>query len=144
MLDFLDGIKKNIGIAHKPDTLADLMSQWQIYEVTRSNSDVILFARDMVEDVAMCAHLDRCIRSNPPFLRDSFGLWLRFYAMAKEGELKLSPEHFQRLEKAVQVGMKCFASNGGGAPQHGGAMYTQAVVALLCASQNGMGTNIIK
>ena len=37
-----------------------------------------------------------------------------------------------------------FASNGGGAPQHGGAMYTQAVVALLCASQNGMGTNIIK
>ena len=40
--------------------------------------------------------------------------------------------------------MKCFASNGGGAPQHGGAMYTQAVVALLCASQNGMGTNIIK
>ena len=28
--------------------------------------------------------------------------------------------------------MKCFASNGGGAPQHGGAMYTQAVVALLC------------
>ena len=144
VLDFLDGIKKNIGIAHNPDTLADLMSQWQIYEVTRSNSDVILFARDMVEDVAMCAHLDRCIRSNPPFLRDSFGLWLRFYAMAKEGELKLSPEHFQRLEKAVQVGMKCFASNGGGAPQHGGAMYTQAVVALLCASQNGMGTNIIK
>ena len=78
------------------------MSQWQIYEVTRSNSDVILFARDMVEDVAMCAHLDRCIRSNPPFLRDSFGLWLRFYAMAKEGELKLSPEHFRTYQERAE------------------------------------------
>ena len=50
---------------------------WQIYRhmanirSNNSNSDVILFARDMVEDIAMCAHLDRCIRSN-----------LRFYEIA--------------------------------------------------------------
>ena len=83
-------MKKNVGKANNPDSLADLMAQWQMYEVTRSNSDVVLFAQDMCQDLALSSHLDRAIRSNPGFLRDSSGLWMRFHAMLKEGEMKLS------------------------------------------------------
>lgn len=144
VLDFLDGLKKNVGKANNPDSLADLMAQWQMYEVTRSNSDVVLFAQDMCQDLALSSHLDRAIRSNPGFLRDSSGLWMRFHAMLKEGEMKLSDLAVaRRLEKAVEVGLKCYESNGGGAPQHGGAMYCQVCVALLCASQSNMKTSVL-
>ena len=56
---FLDGLKGDIGKANDPDSLADLMAKWEEYELTRSNSDVIAFARDMVTDDRLCAHLDR-------------------------------------------------------------------------------------
>jgi hypothetical protein len=50
----------------------------------------VLFARDMVQDVALCAHLDRAIASNAGWLRDSSGLWCRFHAMVVDGELVLA------------------------------------------------------
>jgi hypothetical protein len=138
VLDFLDSLKKDTGAAHDPHTLADLMSKWEIYELTRQKSDIILFAKDMVEDVAMCAHIDRAIRGNAAWLRDSSGLWCRFHAMVEERELVLAPPHACRLQQAVDCGMASFRSNGGGAAEHGGAMYTQLCVAILCAKQSGM------
>uniref|UniRef100_A0A7S2XYW1 Uncharacterized protein n=1 Tax=Fibrocapsa japonica TaxID=94617 RepID=A0A7S2XYW1_9STRA len=144
VLDFLDSLKSSVGKANNPDTLADLMAQWEVYEVTRSNSDVLLFAKDMCESVSICNHLDRAIRSQANFLRDSSGLWCRFHAMVKEGELQLSTRAMEdRLERAVDVGMKCYEKDGGGAAHHGGAMYCQLCVALLCACQSGMKTEAL-
>jgi hypothetical protein len=48
------------------------------------------------------------------------------------------PSFATRLESAVETALTDFESNGGNAPQHGGAMYTQLCVALLCAMNNGM------
>jgi len=58
---FLDGLKKDIGKAHTPDELADLMTHWQEYEMMRSTADVLVFAGHMVHDVTLCKHLDRVI-----------------------------------------------------------------------------------
>lgn len=89
---FLDDLKNGVGEATTPDTLADLMARWEEYELTRSNSDVLLFARDMVQDVALCAHIDRAIAGNAGWLRDSSGLWCRFHAMVTDGELTLGKQ----------------------------------------------------
>jgi hypothetical protein len=75
-----------MGGAHEPQALANLMAIWQEYELTRSKSDVVLFARDMVSDVALHAHMERAISTNAGWLRDSAGLWCRFQAMVLDGE----------------------------------------------------------
>merc|ERR1712232_340109 len=88
LFGFLDGLKGAVGRANNPDELAELMSLWQEYEMTRSLADVRCFARDMVEDVTLCAHLDRALaEGNIAFMRDSAGLWCRFHAMIADGEL---------------------------------------------------------
>ena len=46
---------------------------------------------------------------------------------------KVSEAHANRLLRAVEVGLAHFDTNGGGAAEHGGAMYTQIAVAILCA-----------
>ena len=140
---FLDELKGRAGAAHDPDSLADLMGKWQEYEMTRSNSDVLLFARDMVQDVGMCAHIDRAIAGNAGWLRDSSGLWCRFHAMIVDGELTVDSVCAERIQRAVECAVTDFESNGGNAPQHGGAMYTQLAVALLCALNNGMSTTTL-
>ena len=43
-LRYLDTLKKNVSTASKPDDLADLMSQWSEFEVTRTKSDVKVWA----------------------------------------------------------------------------------------------------
>ncbi len=53
--DAFIGESLGVGAAHDPDSLADLMAKWEEYEITRSNSDVLPFARDMVQDRALCA-----------------------------------------------------------------------------------------
>jgi len=63
--------------------------------------------------------------------------------MVKEGELTLQAPHATRLRKAVECGMQSFESNGGGAAEHGGAMYTQLCVAILCAKQSQMETSYL-
>mmetsp|Transcript_58379 Transcript_58379/g.125432 ORF Transcript_58379/g.125432 Transcript_58379/m.125432 type:complete len:331 (-) Transcript_58379:88-1080(-) len=141
---FLDGLKGAVGRASRPDELADLMSRWQEYEMTRSKADVRTFARDIVEDIALCAHLDRMIASgNSAFMRDSAGLWCRFHAMVADGELELSAVDSQRLASMVESAILAFEVDGGGAPQYIGAMYTQLAVAVLCAQYSNSSTEAL-
>ena len=136
---FLDNLKGEVGSAASPDQLADLMAQWEIYEMTRSISDVQLFARDMIMDRGLAKHLDKAIKGNSAWLRDSIGLWCRFHCMVVDDNLRLSdPAAGERLRLAVEAGLASFDTNGGNAPEHGGACYTQLCVALLCA-QNKTG-----
>ena len=141
---FLDTIKGEVGKAANPDQLADLMAQWEIYEMTRSNSDVLLFARDMIQDRGLAKHLDKAIKGNASWLRDSIGLWCRFHGMVVDDCLSLTDQTSgDRLRLAVEAGLASFDSNGGNAPEHGGACYTQLCVALLCAQNNAMGTDTL-
>ena len=86
---FLDSLKGQIGTAANADQLADLMAKWEVYELTRSRSDVIRFSKDMVEDVALGKQLERVTKSNSAWLRDSSGLWCRFHGMIVDGELEV-------------------------------------------------------
>ena len=47
------------------------------------------------------------------------------------------------MAAAVQSALNEFDSNGGGAAEHGGAMYTQIAVAVLCALNAGSSTKTI-
>lgn len=139
---FLDNLKKDIGKAHTPDELADLMTHWQEYEMMRSTADVLIFAGHMVHDVTLCKHLDRVINDGvKDFLRDSAGLWCRFNALIQDGELVVDDETFsKRMKSAIGIALSNFDLDGGHSPHHGGAMYAQIAVAVLCASMKGMST----
>lgn len=135
---FLDALKSDISVANQPDDLADLMGKWQEYEMTRSLHDVRKFAIDMVQDVAICTHLDRVlVNGNKAFMRDSAGLWIRFHAMVVDQEISVPPAEARRLQLIVEGALDTFEADGGGAPQHIGAMYTQLASALLCAIRSG-------
>jgi hypothetical protein len=144
LFGFLDGLKSNISKANQPDELADLMGNWQEYEMTRPLLDVRKFASDMVEDVALSAHLEKVIReNNVAFMRDSAGLWCRFHAMVEDREIKVSYEAAGRLKRLVEGALTAFERDGGGAPQHVGAMYTQLASAVMCANFSGSSLNTL-
>lgn len=110
-----------------------------------------MFAKNMVEDVALFKHLERAVESQHGFIRDSSGLWCRFYAMIVDGELKVTTRFgvslcpaFLTTELLLQVEDKCrtlltkavtdclerFDADGGTAPQYGGAVYAQVSAEL--------------
>ena len=129
---FLDTLKGKVGKAANPDQLADLMAQWEIYEMTRSNSDVLLFARDMVQDRGLAVHLDKAIESNASWLRDSIGLWCRFLGMIVDDKLSLlDASAGERIRMAVEAGLASFDANGGNARTWRGLL--RSCVLLCCA-----------
>eukprot|EP00931_Biecheleriopsis_adriatica_P034213 TRINITY_DN19789_c0_g1_i3.p1 TRINITY_DN19789_c0_g1~~TRINITY_DN19789_c0_g1_i3.p1 ORF type:complete len:295 (-),score=52.08 TRINITY_DN19789_c0_g1_i3:247-1131(-) len=141
---FLDGLKN--GTTGYQDgqhnELASLMEKWQEYEMSRSPSDIKLFAREMASDAAIVARLEGALVSNSGWLRDSAGLWIRFYALYADGELELDAVDGERLQRAVDSSISIFEKKHGSFnhPHFVGAMYQQAAVALLCARTSGLST----
>jgi len=122
------------------DELANLMAMWQEYEMCRTKSDICLFAREMATDPAVIARLEGALITSSGWLRDSIGLWIRFYALYADGETELTTENGERLRRAVDAAIESFERNHGGHPDFVGAMYQQAVVAVLSASFSGLST----
>eukprot|EP00927_Polykrikos_kofoidii_P031273 TRINITY_DN26920_c0_g1_i1.p1 TRINITY_DN26920_c0_g1~~TRINITY_DN26920_c0_g1_i1.p1 ORF type:complete len:297 (-),score=31.42 TRINITY_DN26920_c0_g1_i1:253-1143(-) len=142
---FLDGLKKGTrGYQDgQHNELAGLMAQWQEYEMCRTESDVKLFAREMASDPAVAARIDGALRTNSGWLRDSAGLWFRFYGMCTDGDIELSAADAARLKKAVEKAILIFKENHGGHPHFVGAIYQQAVVAVLCANMSGLKNHTV-
>lgn len=138
----LDGLK---GAARgyrdgQHDELANLMTMWQEYEMCRTKSDICLFAREMATDPAVVARLEGALIASSGWLRDSAGLWIRFYALYADGEADLSAIDGDRLRRAVDAAIESFERDHGGHPDFVGAMYQQAAVAVLSASFSGLST----
>jgi len=51
--------------------LANLLTHWLEFEMTRSKSDLASFARDLCADSSLASHVTRGIDSRLPWLRDS-------------------------------------------------------------------------
>jgi len=139
----LDGLKASVKKANEPQSLAGLMTFWQEFEMTRTRSDVIRFARDMICDDTLAKTISEATSKNKNWLRDSSGLWIRFLALIEGGELSVAEVHRKRMEAAVDAALDHFEKDGGGAPAHGGAMYSQLAVAYLCAEFSGTSTHTI-
>jgi len=122
------------------DELANLMAMWQEYEMCRTKSDISLFAREMATDAAVVARLEGALAQSSGWLRDTAGLWIRFYSLYADGEAELSQVDGERLRRAVEASIEAFERDHGGHPDFVGAMYQQAAVAVLSASYSGMST----
>lgn len=139
----LDGLK---GAARgyrdgQHDELANLMGMWQEYEMVRTQSDICLFAREMSTDPAVVARLEGALATSSGWLRDSIGLWIRFYSLYADGEVpELPAVDGERLRRAVDAAIEAFERDHGGHPDFVGAMYQQAAVAVLSASFSGLST----
>ena len=132
VFNFLDGIKDSIDSAASPDELANLVGMWQEFELTRSRSDCLLFARDMIEDGRLATHLGSAIAMGS-------AAWVRFHSLINASEVDLhDAANGARMSAAVAMVMAAFERDGGGASYHGGALYAQSAIALLCAQLNGM------
>lgn len=138
----LDGLK---GAARgyrdgQHDELANLMTMWQEYEMCRTKSDICLFAKEMATDPAVVARLEGALTTSNGWLRDSAGLWIRFYSLYADGEAELNAADGDRLRRAVDAAIASFERDHGGHPDFVGAMYQQAAVAVLSASFSGLST----
>lgn len=142
VFNFLDDLKKGArGYQEgQHNQLADLMGTWQEYEMSRTQSDIRLFAREMASDPAIAARINGALAGRSGWLRDSIGLWIRFYSMYADGDIQLSEPDGARLQKAVDEAIRLFEQDHGGHPHFVGAFYQQAAVALLCASVSGLST----
>mmetsp|Transcript_11650 Transcript_11650/g.20401 ORF Transcript_11650/g.20401 Transcript_11650/m.20401 type:complete len:343 (-) Transcript_11650:172-1200(-) len=144
---FLDGLKGSIGGSAAKGTdhqsLANLLTFWQEYEMTRSRSDLAQFAKDLCTDSSLAAHVKRGLEQQSPWLRDSAGLWLRLYGMQQDGEIELDAEEATRLETTVESCFSIFENNHGGHEDFIAAWYQQACTALLCAMLSGSSTTTL-
>lgn len=122
------------------DELANLMTMWQEYEMCRTKSDISLFAKEMATDAAVVARLEGAVASSSGWLRDSVGLWIRFYGLYADGEVQISAKDGDRLRRAVEAAIETFERDHGGHPDFVGAMYQQAAVAVLSATFSGLST----
>jgi len=122
------------------DELANLMGMWQEYEMIRTKSDICLFAKEMATDPAVVARLEGALATSSGWLRDSVGLWIRFYALYADGEADLNTTDGERLRRAVDAAIETFERDHGGHPDFVGAMYQQAAVAVLSATFSGLST----
>mmetsp|Transcript_17547 Transcript_17547/g.39625 ORF Transcript_17547/g.39625 Transcript_17547/m.39625 type:complete len:287 (-) Transcript_17547:46-906(-) len=146
VFSFLDGLKKGATgyMEGQHNQLADLMGTWQEYEMCRTKSDVSLFAKEMVSDPAITARLDGALAAKSGWLRDTAGLWIRFYGLYADGELDgLSHQDGARLCRAKDAAVAIFERSHGGHCHFVGAMYQQAVVAVLCANCSGLSTRSV-
>ena len=86
---FLDGFKTDIGGSsdHDHQGLANLLTHWQEFEMTRTKSDLGSFAKDICTDSSLASHVRQALERRSPWLRDSAGLWLRLFAMHSDGEI---------------------------------------------------------
>lgn len=139
MLDGLKGATRGYRDGQH-DELANLMAMWQEYEMCRTQSDIALFCREMATDAAVVARLEGAVATSSGWLRDSVGLWIRFYSLYADGETELSSADGDRLRRAVDAAIVSFEQDHGGHPDFVGAMYQQAVVAVLSASFSRMST----
>jgi len=143
LFGFLDALKSATVAANEPQALAALMMKWQEYEMMRSQSDVIKFANEMVTDEVLFAHLEKATADQPAFIRDSSGIWVRFYGMMADGDLKLDKKYSDLLNKAVDGFITKFEADGGTAPAYGGAVYTQVCVAMCCTFHSSLSAKAI-
>lgn len=123
--------------------LASLMATWQEYEMCRTEAEVKMFAKEMSTDPAIIARLEGAVARKTGWLRDSLGLWIRFFAMYEDGEIEISAENGSRLQRAVATGIEVFKVNHGGHPHFVGAVYQQAAVATLCANVSGLSNRTL-
>lgn len=144
---FLDGLKGTIGGSAAKGTdhqsLANLLTFWQEYEMTRSRSDLGQFAKDLCTDSSLASHVKRGLEQQSPWLRDSAGLWLRLYGMQQDGEIELDEEEATRLTTTVESCFSIFENNHGGHEDFIAAWYQQACTALLCAMLSGSSTTTL-
>jgi len=125
--------------------LANLLTHWQEFEMTRSRSDLSSFARDLCTDSSLAQHTARGILDRDPWLRDCAGLWIRLYAMHADGEISppLGDEDAARLQACVEVGLCMFEERHGGHEDFVAALYSQVCAATLSAGFSGSSTAAI-
>ena len=113
---FLKGLKGKVQSASGHNELADLMSQWQLFEISSTKSKISDFAKDIATDSTLCNILDKAIGGGKPgWVRDSIGLWSRIHAMISDREIASIPrEAKERMRQAVSTGFKVFEKDHGG------------------------------
>ena len=145
VFSFLKGLKGKVQTASGHHELADLMSQWQLFEISSIKDQISDFAKDIASDSTLSNILDKAIGGGRPgWVRDSIGLWSRIHALIADGEISsISREAAERMKAAVSVGFKVFERDHGGHPHFIGAFYAQHCVGVLCAQVSGTSTKAI-
>jgi hypothetical protein len=128
--------------------------------MTRSKSDLGSFARELCTDSSLGSHVSQALEQRSPWLRDSAGLWMRLYAMYRDGEIasslnaasssvssssssslsSIGAADATRLTSTVEACFDIFETNHGGHEDFIAAWYQQACAALLSALFSGSST----
>jgi hypothetical protein len=141
--DFVDTVAKQAD-GGDPNLRAAVLERWQLFEMEYESQPAVIMriAKLIVEDAGFIARLDKGLKQNQDWLRDTAGILFRFHCLCKDGELKVDTTHQKRLAKAVEAIIAPFeAKNPVSLDAHFyGALYTQALVPWLCAWRSGSST----
>mmetsp|Transcript_20263 Transcript_20263/g.68971 ORF Transcript_20263/g.68971 Transcript_20263/m.68971 type:complete len:632 (-) Transcript_20263:628-2523(-) len=125
--------------------LAGLMESWELFEMEHEGAPgaVRRVVGLVLEDAGFRAKLADAAEASRPWARDAAGVLLRFHAMERAGELAPReggrPTGAEELHAAVESVLAPFERDRrcGLHPHFMGSLYTQAVVAWLCAFRGG-------
>jgi len=124
---------------------AALLEELQLFEMQHDGQPTLIkrvFGLIAV-DPHLCSKLDGALKGGASWPRDMAGILLRLHAMAEAGELRavVDSTHAARLSRVVDSVWAQFEGNEKHMDPHfWGALYSQALVAWLCAWRGGMAS----
>lgn len=141
--DFISTVSSSTGDANAS---AAVLETIQLFEMEHEGQPAVIkrVYKMIAEDPVLSASIDGALKQGKDWPRDMAGVFWRIHCAAEAHELKgLSAEALQRLRRVVAAIWKPFeqASPNDLDPHYHGALYTQALVAWLCAWRSGMATD---
>lgn len=124
---------------------AAVLETVQLFEMEHEGQPAVIkrVYRMIAEDASLASRIDLALQTKKgDWLRDMAGVFWRLHAAAEAGELRgLKPADRARLRRVVEAIWKPFDHQPHELdPHYYGALYTQALVAWLCAWRSGMAT----
>eukprot|EP00164_Ancoracysta_twista_P009380 GFYU01013872.1.p1 GENE.GFYU01013872.1~~GFYU01013872.1.p1 ORF type:complete len:265 (-),score=31.82 GFYU01013872.1:67-861(-) len=146
--EFLEEFVQNWARNHKHhDVAAAVLEQWQLFEMSATNPASV---RRVLHQVATHPRVVQCLlRSNEAisWKRDAAGVVFRIHGAVADGEIQVPDDLRKGLQDSVEQIMMPFEhpqSVHPPLPAHfHGALYTQAVVAVMSAQTSGSSTTTL-
>ena len=149
LVGFIQGFIRTVSSStHDANASAAVLETIQLFEMEHEGQPSVIrrVYKMIAEDAELGAQIDAALKAQHEWPRDMAGVFWRLDCAAEAGELKgLEPTARMRLQSVVAAIWRPFERGAREPneldPHYHGALYTQALVAWLCAWRSGMATD---
>jgi hypothetical protein len=149
LVGFIQGFIRTVSSStHDANASAAVLEMIQLFEMEHEGQPRFIRCvyKTIAEDAELGAHVDAALKAQHEWLRDMAGVFWRLDCAAEAGELQgLEPKARALLRSVVTAIWGPFERGAREPndldPHFHGALYTQALVAWMCAWRSGMATD---